>query len=52
MDALNIHIKKGDEVLLLKHGIKRKYPRHKSDPYMTTNVHTYGTVTISQGVKH
>lgn len=41
----------GDEVLRIKKGIKRKYSRHKSDPYVITNVHTNGTVTIAQGAK-
>ena len=43
--------KVGDEVLRLKKGIKRKYSRHKSDPYQVTAIHTNGTVTIRQGAK-
>ena len=35
-----------------KKGVKRKYPKHKSDPYKIINVHTNGTVTIAQDVKH
>ena len=42
----------GDEVLRIKKGVKRKYSKHKSDPYKIINVHTNGTVTIAQGVKH
>jgi hypothetical protein len=41
----------GDEVLRIKRGIKRKYSKHKSDPYRITAVHTNGTVTIAQGAK-
>ena len=41
----------GDEVLCIKRGIKRKYSKHKSDPYRITAVHTNGTVTIAQGAK-
>ena len=41
----------GDKVLCLKCGIKRKYCKHKSDPYRITAVHTNGTVAIAQGVK-
>ena len=41
----------GDEVLRLKRGIKRKYSRHKSEPYEVELVHTNGTVTIKQGAK-
>ena len=43
--------KVGDEVLRLKKGIKRKYSKHKSDPYQVTAIHTNGTVTIRQGAK-
>ena len=43
--------KVGDEVLRLKKGIKRKYSKHKSDPYHVTAIHTNGTVTIRQGAK-
>ena len=32
--------------------MKRKYSKHKSEPDKITNVHTNGTVTIAQGVKH
>ena len=42
----------GDEVLRTKKGIRRKYSKHKSEPYKITKVNTNGTVTISQGVKH
>ena len=42
----------GDEVLHIKRGIRRKYSKHKSDPYKIITVHTNGTVTIAQGVKH
>ena len=42
---------KGDKVLRLKRGIKKKYTKHKSDPYRVTKVHTNGTVTIAQGAK-
>ena len=42
----------GDEVLRIKRGIKRKYSRHKTDPYHITDVHANGTVTIAQGAKH
>ena len=42
----------GDEVLRIKKGVKRKYSKHKSDLYKIINVHTNGTVTIAQGVKH
>ena len=28
------------------------YSKHKSDPYKIIEVHTNGTVTIAQGVKH
>jgi transposase InsO family protein len=41
----------GDEVLRLKRGIKRKYSKHKSDPYKIIKVHSNGTVTMKQGVK-
>ena len=42
----------GDEVLrILKRGIKRKYSKHKSEPYKIHTVHTNGTVTIEQGAK-
>ena len=44
--------KVGDKVLCIKKGVKRKYSNHKSDPYKIINVHTNGTVTIAQGVKH
>ena len=43
--------KVGDEVLRLKQGIKRKYSKHKSDPYRIIKVHSNGTVTMKQGVK-
>ena len=42
----------GDKVLRIKRDVKRKYSKHKSDPYKIINVHTNGTVTIAQGVKH
>ena len=42
----------GDKLISLKSGIKRKYSRHKSDPYMITKVNTNGMVAISQGVKY
>ena len=42
----------GDEVLCIKKGIHRKYSKGKSEPYKITAVHTNGTVTIAQGVKH
>ena len=42
----------GDEVLCIKRGVQRKYSKHKSDPYKIIEVHTNGTVTIAQGVKH
>ena len=42
----------GDEVLHIKRGIKRKYSRHKTDPYYITDMHANGTVTIAQGMKH
>ena len=42
---------KWDKVLRLKRGIKRKYSKHKSDPYRITEVHTSGVVTIAQGAK-
>ena len=42
----------GDEVLRIKKGIRRKYSKGKSEPYKITAVHTNGTVTIAQGVKH
>ena len=42
----------GDEVLCIKRGVQRKYSKHKSDPYKIITVHTNGTVTIAQGVKH
>ena len=41
----------GDEVLRIKRGIKRKYSKHKSEPYKIHTVHTNGTVTIKQGAK-
>ena len=41
----------GDEVLHIKRGIKRKYSRHKTDPYHITDVYANGTVTIAQCVK-
>ena len=31
---------------------ERKYSKGKSNPYRITQVHTNGTVTIAQGVKH
>ena len=43
--------KVGDEVLRLKRGIKRKYSKHKSDPYKIVKIHANGTVTIAQGAK-
>ena len=42
----------GDEVLRIKKGIRRKYSKGKSEPYKITAVHSNGTVTIAQGVKH
>ena len=44
--------KPGDKVLHLRRGIKRKYSKHKSDPYKITKVYSNGTVTMKQGVKH
>ena len=44
--------KVGDKVLCVKRGVRRKYSKHKSEPYRITTVHTNGTVTIAQGVKH
>ena len=41
----------GDEVLRIKRGIKRKYSKHKSDPYRIAQVHANGTVTLVQGAK-
>ena len=41
-----------DEVLRIKKGVRRKYSKHKSDPYKIIKVHTNGTITIAQGVKH
>ena len=41
----------GDEVLRIQGGIKRKYSRHKSDPYKIIDVYTNGTVTIAQQAK-
>ena len=41
----------GDEVLRIKRGIKRKYSKDKSDPYVIAAVHANGTVTIEQGAK-
>ena len=43
--------KAGDEVLRLKRRIKRKYSKHKSDPYRIMKVHSNGTVTMKQGAK-
>ena len=39
-------------MLHIKKGIQRKYSKGKSEPYTITDVHTNGTVTITQGVKH
>ena len=48
-----VHIYKvGNKVLRLKLGIKRKYSKHKSDTYKIIKVHSNGTVTMKQGVKH
>ena len=40
-----------DKVLRIKKGVRRKYSKHKNDPYKIINVHTNGTVTIAQGAK-
>jgi hypothetical protein len=41
----------GDNVVRLKRGIKRKYSKHKSQPYTVHEVHTNGTITIARGAK-
>ena len=42
----------GDKVLCIKRDVRIKYSKHKSDPYRITAVHTKGTGTIAQGMKH
>ena len=42
----------GDKVVCLKRGIKRKYSKHKSEPYQVREIHTNGTITIVRGAKH
>ena len=42
----------GDKVVRLKRGIKRKYSKHKSEPYQVREIHTNGTITIVRGAKH
>ena len=39
----------GDEVLYIRYRIKRKYSKHKSNPYWIMTMHANGTVTLAKG---